>query len=360
MTEQEPQTAFLASRVSAHRTASKVRPLDLVFAEGSTTVKATGTGVLSEDEDVWLLVRGAIADGFGGVILSGPPGTSKSWYAELLARKLTENDSNRVRTVQFHPSYQYEDFVQGYVPVPASGSFEPRMKHLMVHAEAAATDPEKRLFVLVIDELSRADPARVFGEALTYIEQSKRGKEFSLASGDQVQIPENLFIVATMNEFDRGVDDVDAAFDRRLARISMDPSADLVRQFLDEAGMEDPLATRVVAFFSALQRNQERAARIGHTYFIGLQTEDDLRRRWSLQLSHVLRKAFLLNPDGYRAIEAAWNAIFESPPSSPSQLGPAAYLAGGEPAPSVPGDGDEAEAADLAEGELGRPSGEHE
>jgi 5-methylcytosine-specific restriction enzyme B len=132
-----------------------------------------------------------------------------------------------------------------------------------------------------------------------------------LASGRLTSIPSNLFVVATMNEFDRGVDDVDAAFDRRFAQIYMSPSPDILAKFLANAGMDPQLSARVMEFFSWLQRSQEPAARLGQTFFLGLSSASDLRRRWAVQLSHVLRKAFRLDPDGFREVENAWNAVFE-------------------------------------------------
>ena len=104
----------------------------------------------------------------------------------------------------------------------------------------AAEDPD-HTYVVVIDELSRADPGRVFGEALTYIERSRRGDEFLLASGQTAVIPPNLVILATMNPLDRGVDEVDAAFERRFAKIAMDPDPAILVEFLDRAGVEETL-----------------------------------------------------------------------------------------------------------------------
>jgi 5-methylcytosine-specific restriction protein B len=267
--------------------------------------------VLSDDDPYWILLKQVVADGFGGLILSGPPGTSKSWYADLLATKLA-GDPVRVRAVQFHPAYQYEDFVEGYIPNESGTSFERVPKHLLLLGRAAEQAPDKT-FVLVVDELSRADPARVFGEALTYIEASKRGRRFYLASGAEVSLPPNLFIIGTMNEFDRGVDEVDAAFDRRMARVAMRPEADLVAKFLADADMESELADKVLAFFNTLQRSREPAARVGHAFFVGLSNEADLARRWLVQLSHVLTKAFGLDTSGFREVETAWNAIFKLP-----------------------------------------------
>ena len=199
---------------------------------------------LSDSDDLLLIVQTLLRDGYAGVIFTGPPGTSKTWYAGQIAAKLTDGDPARVRFVQFHPSYQYEDFVEGFVPDEEGEGFELRPKHLLEMCDQAAQIGEDPCF-LVIDELSRSDPARVFGEALTYIESTKRGIAFRLASGTEVAIPANLFILATMNEFDRGVDEVDAAFERRFARIQMDPNPAYLDTILTRSGMPDQLRARV-------------------------------------------------------------------------------------------------------------------
>lgn len=119
-------------------------------------------------------------------MLQGAPGTGKSWCARQIAIKMTGGDRHRMREVQFHPSYQYEDFVEGYVPKGSTG-FTLRDKHLleMIQVANAIDGP----VVLVIDEFSRTDPARVLGEALTYMEGSLRGVDFRLPSGRSVSIP---------------------------------------------------------------------------------------------------------------------------------------------------------------------------
>ncbi len=268
------------------------------------------------DDDPYLRrVVQLLADGYAGVILTGPPGTSKSYYAEQIAAKLADRDPYRVRFIQFHASYQYEDFVEGYVPRRDATGFELLPKHLLEMAARAADDVDGKTYVLVIDELSRCDPARVFGEVLTYVERSRRGKRFALASGTIGSIPENLVFLATMNPEDRGVDEVDAALERRFAKIAMDPDREFLRQILTNNGVETGLKERITQFFVRLENRGRStpACRIGHAYFTSIRDEDSLRRLWDNQLRFYFQKALVLDRDNYRAIEDDFNRTFPAP-----------------------------------------------
>lgn len=260
-------------------------------------------------DDARLAAVRDLLERYGGVIFVGPPGTSKTWYAAQVAAALVDRDPERVRFVQFHPSYQYEDFVEGFAPT-VGGGFLPAKKHLLELCEVAEANPEQ-VVVLVIDELSRGDAARIFGEALTYIEKSKRDLTFWLASGRPATIPPNLIVIATMNPLDRGVDDVDAAFERRFGRIAFDPDADLLATVLNSNGVSQDVQGRVLKFFRAVQESAKNNpyAQIGHTYFFGIKGEADLRRLWDHQLRFVFAKAYRLDPPGLKEVREAWEKV---------------------------------------------------
>lgn len=287
---------------------------------------------LPEGDELLERVR-TLLQQFGGVIFVGPPGTSKSHFAARCAMSLAESAA-RVRFVQFHASYQYEDFVQGYVPNEDGSGFSLQPKHFLEFA--AAADGERNMtYVIVIDELSRGDAARIFGEGLTYVEKTKRDLLFSLASGDECLIPPNLVFLATMNPLDRGVDDVDAAFERRFAKIAMDPDRVILLQFLADAAMEAPLVGRVVAFFDYVneQARDNPATALGHTFFLGMRDEDDLRRLWEHQLRFFFEKAYRLDPQGHREVRERWERIFAAAPEPEAQ-----EAAPEEEAPAARGD----------------------
>lgn len=255
---------------------------------------------------------------FGGVILSGPPGTSKSYFAAAAAQVLVGGDDNRLRFVQFHASYQYEDFMLGFTPKD-EGGFEFKQGPFLKLVLDAANDRENT-YVLVIDELSRADVGRVFGEALTYVERTKRELPFNIANGDKITVPSNFVIIATMNPFDRGVDEVDAAFERRFGKISMDPDRGLLDELLTDNHMDEALKERVLGWFSNINgyASKNAAAAVGHAYFATASDEASLNDIWEYQLKYLVQRAFRRDEATREALETRWEHIFQAPAPAPS------------------------------------------
>lgn len=164
------------------------------------------------------------------LILQGPPGTGKTWLAKRLAFALMgQKDESKVRAVQFHPNLSYEDFVRGWRPT-GDGKLSLADGVFMETIKAALKDPSSK-FVVVIEEINRGNPAQIFGELLTLLEAGKRTPNEALelcypdADGRRrpVHIPENLYVVGTMNIADRSLALVDLALRRRFAFVGLEP-----------------------------------------------------------------------------------------------------------------------------------------
>ena len=163
------------------------------------------------------------------LILQGPPGTGKTWLAKRLAFALMgERDDSKVRALQFHPNLSYEDFIRGWRPMGdgkltlVDGPFLEIMK-------AASKEPTSR-HVVVIEEINRGNPAQIFGEMLTLLEVDKRTPNEALelsykrSDTERVFIPDNLYVIGTMNIADRSLALVDLALRRRFAFIDLEPA----------------------------------------------------------------------------------------------------------------------------------------
>ncbi|AJQ91711.1 5-methylcytosine-specific restriction enzyme B [Propionibacterium freudenreichii subsp. freudenreichii] len=266
---------------------------------------------LLEADDPQIVEITRLVARFGGVILTGPPGTGKSWLAGRAADVLTSGDTTRRADIQFHASYQFEDFMEGYRPKKNGTGFELRPGVFLELVNKARAD-RKHPYVLVIDELSRADVGRVFGEALTYVERSKRDQEFTLPSGEKTSIPPNIDIIATMNPLDRGVDEVDAAFERRFAKINMPPRRDLLDAILQNNHFnDDAMRRRLLAWFWDINKlaRQTPAAAIGHAYFSDVVDAETLRNVWEYQLQYHVDRAFKYDQQARDKIVNGWNQV---------------------------------------------------
>lgn len=226
----------------------------------------------------------------GQVILYGPPGTGKTYHAERIAlevvarqnfnclpAQLSDRQRDAVRgrsgahpyivSCTFHPMYSYEDFIEGYRPDGDGFKLEPGIFRRMV--AAAQAQPEKR-FVLIIDEINRGNIPKIFGELITLIEASKRGRMSAHLplSKEPFTVPENLWIIGTMNTADRSISLLDTALRRRFAFKELLPEPHLLRSG-DIAGVT--LSTWLRALNRRIVEQLGRDGRnlqVGHAYLM--------------------------------------------------------------------------------------------
>lgn len=157
------------------------------------------------------------------VIFYGPPGAGKTYVAMKLARHLTGDNENEsaVEIIQFHPSYSYEDFVEGFRPA-SNGNFDLRKGKLLSIAERAHEEPSKKFF-LIIDEINRGNLAKIFGEMYFLLEYRDHTIQLQY-SGQPFKMPPNLYFIGTMNSADRSIGLIDSALRRRFHFVSFYPT----------------------------------------------------------------------------------------------------------------------------------------
>jgi 5-methylcytosine-specific restriction enzyme B len=228
------------------------------------------------------------------VIVYGPPGTGKTYWAEKTALDLASyarfkkpfeqlsNDEKTtilgkksaphglVRVCTFHPAYGYEDFLEGYRPKTINGQMVFELQAgIMKKVCLDAIEHPNYKFYLVIDEINRGDIPRIFGELLTVIEKDKRGKSILLSvSGEQFFVPDNLYIIGTMNTADRSIALLDTALRRRFGFIEIMPDVDVLGNAVVES---IPLGPWLSALNSKIREHIGRDARnlqIGHSYLL--------------------------------------------------------------------------------------------
>jgi hypothetical protein len=216
------------------------------------------------------------------LILQGAPGVGKSFVAKRLAYALLGATApTRVETVQFHQSYAYEDFVQGYRPTITRG-FELRDGVFLRLCAAARRDPD-RSYVLIIDEVNRGNLSKVFGELMLLIEHDKRGADWSVrltyAGPDDApfHVPSNLYIIGMMNTADRSLSLVDYALRRRFAFVTLRPQfrAPAFAGHLAARGVAPNLVSQIIERLGDLNEaiasdtlSLGRGFEIGHSFFV--------------------------------------------------------------------------------------------
>jgi hypothetical protein len=228
------------------------------------------------------------------LIFYGPPGTGKTWIALELAQELTR-EGGRFDIVQFHPSYAYEDFIGGFRP-QENGSeggirYERTDGPLRRMAAAAAADPG-RPYLLIVDEINRGNIAKIFGELLFLLEYRRREIHLQYWPEKPFTLPQNLFLIGTMNTADRSIALVDAALRRRFYFVEFSPTEPPVKDVLARWLEEHDLDREPALLLDRL--NEQIGAddfAIGPSYFMNREGEaPDLERIWERAIMPLLHE----------------------------------------------------------------------
>lgn len=208
------------------------------------------------------------------LVLQGPPGTGKTHVARCLARLLTGDHPDRVRMVQFHPAYSYEEFVEGIRVRTSGGEVSyPVEDGVLGEFAARATAHPAEPHVLIIDELNRGNLPRIFGELLFLLEYRQQAVTLPY-SKRSFRLPDNLYILATLNPLDHSAVALDQALRRRFSFVDMPADAAILARWLEDhpPADDETFGSRVVRLFEELNARLARdlgpGRQVGHSFFM--------------------------------------------------------------------------------------------
>lgn len=209
------------------------------------------------------------------IILQGAPGVGKTFAAKRLAYSIIGCiDDSKIKFVQFHQNYTYEDFIMGYKP--DGNGFELKKGIFYEFCKTAENDRNHKYF-FIIDEINRGNMSKIFGELFMAIENDYRDKPVVLAyNGKDFVVPSNLYIIGMMNTADRSLAMIDYALRRRFSFVEMEPAFDSESFKEYQASLSSPAFDNIIDLIIKLNDDIKdddslgSGFRIGHSYFCNL------------------------------------------------------------------------------------------
>ena len=250
---------------------------------------ATETGFDEETLSRWVKA----IERKGQAVFYGPPGTGKTFVAERVAKHLVAGGDGVLSLVQFHPTYAYEDFIQGIRPQARAGGgldYPLVPGRFLDFCEKAAS--RTGTSVLIVDEINRANLSRVFGELMYLLEY--RDREVPLAGGGSLRIPSNVRMIGTMNTADRSIALVDHALRRRFAFIELAPNFDVLREY--HAGRGTTVEGLIETLRLLNQEIGDSHYAVGTSYFLRPDLAEQIEDIWRMEIEPFVDEYFFDRP----------------------------------------------------------------
>ncbi len=231
------------------------------------------------------------------IIFQGSPGTGKTYLVKHIAKHFISSGDGFYALIQFHPSYSYEDFIQGIRPQTSpDGNLEYSMipGHFLNFCKKAEKCDD--ICILIIDEINRANLSQVFGE-LMYLLEYREEKIKLVGSNKEFKIPKNVYIIGTMNTADRSIALVDHALRRRFAFIPIKPNYDILIKYHQKHNQNYDIESLINILKELNKTINDSHYEIGVSFFLTETLQDDIEDIWAMEIEPYLEEYFFDETD---------------------------------------------------------------
>jgi 5-methylcytosine-specific restriction protein B len=236
------------------------------------------------------------------VVLQGAPGVGKTYIARRMAFSIIgSKDDEQLLNIQFHEMYSNDEFIEGYRPDDI-GIYKYKTGCFKRICNKARNNPDQKFFV-IIDEINRGNIPKIFGEAFSLIEIDKRGKENYIelsCSRERFYVPDNLYIIGTMNTYDEELALSDYALRRRFCFYNVDPVFD--NPSFKAFYMQNPLLTAIIEKIKEINQTLDESKQIGHSYFCKPMPDAEIKMLVKYSVIPLLKEYFKDEPAKFEKV----------------------------------------------------------